>query len=196
MGIFADGVVFSTLLPDRRLNLAGTEIDSFWIGSVLVIVLTGLYTALGGMWAVAYNDAVQTVILITGSGLLTIYGLYTLGGWHELRQLCGSDMFNLWKPLIPPGVEEGYAPNSLLWIINNINFQYFSVLITIVSAVVMVAVSYLTQPPEYQKIESLTFGTATAEDRRQTRASWDWREVLASVVVVACILGAYLYFRG
>jgi SSS family solute:Na+ symporter len=461
VGIFAGGVVFSTLLPNLRLNLAGAEIDSFWIGSVLVIVLTGLYTALGGMRAVAYNDAVQTVILITGSGLLTIYGLYKLGGWHELRQLCGSDMFNLWKPLIPPGVEgtwapvlekdaagkivreawyfnsnfpwlgmaicapiiglwywctdqyivqralgapneqiarrgsifaavlklfpiylfiipgllcfalaksgkvpaltaalfqsdgqlvpegaqrafplmvrhllptglrgivvagllsalmgslagvfnacstlftvdlyakwkpkatqhqvvrtgrwatavmvlialawipvirgahglyeylqavqgylappifvvfffgvffkrlnakgcftamvvgfilgvfrmavdtpvtmklagfeEGYAPNSLLWIINNINFQYFSVLITIVSAIVMVGVSYLTQPPDYEKIQSLAFGTATAEDRRQTRASWDWREVLASVAVVACILGAYLYFRG
>ncbi len=36
------------------------------------------------------------------------------------------------------GFEEGYTPGSLLWIINNINFQYFSVLITIVSAVVMV----------------------------------------------------------
>ena len=37
------------------------HIDSFWIGSVLVIVLTGLYTTLGGMRAVAYNDAVQVV---------------------------------------------------------------------------------------------------------------------------------------
>ena len=43
------------------------------------------------------------------------------------------------------GFENGYTPGSLLWIINNINFQYFSVLITLVSAVVMVGVSYLTQ---------------------------------------------------
>ena len=85
---------------------------------------------------------------------------------------------------------------SFLWIVNNINFQYFSVLITIVSAVVMVGVSYLTQQPDYERIQSLTFGTATEEDRRQTRASWDWRELLASAVVLACILGAYLYFRG
>jgi len=38
--------------------------------------------------------------------------------------------------------------------------------------------------------------TATHEDRRATRASWDWREVLASAVVLAAILGAYLYFTG
>jgi len=110
VGIFAGGVVFATLLPEVRLELGGATIDSFWIGSILVIVLTGLYTALGGMRAVAYNDAVQTVILILGSGTLTIYGLYTLGGWEELRQLCGSDMFNLWRPLIPEGVEWTWAP--------------------------------------------------------------------------------------
>ena len=75
-----------------------------------VIVLTGLYTALGGMRAVAYNDAVQVVVLICGSALLTFYGLHKLGGWHELRDLCGSDMFNLWKPLTPPGVESTWAP--------------------------------------------------------------------------------------
>jgi SSS family solute:Na+ symporter len=104
VGIFAGGVVFGTLLPELHITIGGAEIDSFWIGSVLVIVLTGLYTALGGMRAVAYNDAVQTFVLILGSASLTVYGLIKLGGWHELRYWCGSDMFNLWKPLIPAGV--------------------------------------------------------------------------------------------
>ena len=67
------------------------------------------------------------------------------------------------------GYENGYTPGSFLWIVNNINFQYFSMLITIVSAVVMVAVSYLTPAPDYDRIKGLTFGTATAEDRRRTR---------------------------
>ena len=65
VGIFAGGVVFGTLLPELQINLGSVVIDSFWIGSVLVIVLTGLYTTLGGMRAVAYNDAVQVVVLIT-----------------------------------------------------------------------------------------------------------------------------------
>ena len=96
VGIFAGGVVFGTLFPELHLSLGGVEIDSFWIGSVLVIVLTGLYTTLGGMRAVAYNDAVQVVVLIIGSACLTFYGLHALGGWGELRRICGSDMFNLW----------------------------------------------------------------------------------------------------
>jgi SSS family solute:Na+ symporter len=484
VGIFAGGVVFATLLPEMQIVLSRSGMDpsalrsvlqtmhiynpethellinSFWIGSVLVIALTGMYTALGGMRAVAYNDAVQVLVLIFGSALLTVYGLVKLGGWHELRVLCGSDMFNLWKPIIPagvegswapvlvkneagkvvkeawyfnqafpwpgmlicapviglwywctdqyivqralgapneqtarrgsifasflklappylfiipglicfalaksgkvagleqvydpqtgqataaaqgafplmvkyllpaglrgivvagllsalmgslagvfnacstlftvdlyqkwkpgasqhqivrtgriattvmvviamawipviqgaqglytylqsvqgylappifvvfffgvfwkrlnakgclwsmavgfvlgiarmlldtpvtmklPGFENGYAEGSFLWIINSIPFQYFSVLITIVSAIVIVVVSYLTREPEYERIKSLTFGTATAEDNAKTRASWSWHEVAASGFILICILGAYLYFRG
>src|SRR5450432_4882115 len=74
VGIFAGGVVFATLLPEVHLG----SINSFWIGSVTVIVLTGLYTMLGGMRAVVYNDAVQVVVLIVGSALLTGYGLVKL----------------------------------------------------------------------------------------------------------------------
>ncbi len=460
VGIFAGGVVFGTLLPELRLNLGGMEIDSFWIGSVLVIALTGLYTVFGGMRAVAYNDAVQVLVLIVGSASLTFYGLHQLGGWSELRHWCGSDMFNLWKPLVPAGVEgtwapvietnaaghvvkqawyfndnfpwlgmlfcapiiglwywctdqyivqralgapnetvarrgsifasflklapvylfivpgmvcfalarsgkipelaamigpdghaipsvaqgsfpmlvqyllppglrgivvagllsalmgslagvfnacstlftvdlygkwkpgatqhelvrtgrlattvmvfiafawipviknahglygylqavqgylappifvvfflgvffkrmnaqgalwsmlvgfvlgifrmivdtpvtlglrgfqNGYAHGSFLWIVNNIYFQYFSVLITLVSGVVMVAVSYATSQPDYTAIKNLTFATTTREDKANTRASWSWMEVGGSALVVLCILGAYLYFRG
>ena len=460
VGIFAGGVVFGALLPELHVNVLGFDANSFWIGTVVVVVLTGLYTMLGGMRAVVYNDAVQVVVLITGSALLTGYGLVQLGGWQRLRELCGSEMFNLWKPLIPAGVEgtwapvvernaagvvtrqawyfngnfpwlgmlfcapiiglwywctdqyivqralgapdettarrgsifasflklfpvylfiipglicfalaksgtvpelaplagadgrpvaqqaqaafplmvkyllpsglrgivvagllaalmgslagvfnacstlftvdlyekwrpeatqaqivrtgriatavmvliallwipviqgahglynylqavqgylappifvvfflgvffkrvnaqgclwalvvgfalgvfrmavdtpvtlglagfeRGYPEGSLLWIVNNVYFQYFSVLITIVSAVVMLAVSYLTDAPDYRAIRSLTFETASDEDRRRTRAGWDAREVAASAVVLVAILGAYLYFRG
>jgi SSS family solute:Na+ symporter len=89
-----------------------------------------------------------------------------------------------------------YAEGSFLWIVNNINFQYFSILITLVSAVVMVAVSYLSPEPDYRRIKSLTYATATAEDRAKTWASWDWRDVVSSGLILLCILGAYLYFRG
>ena len=89
-----------------------------------------------------------------------------------------------------------YPEGSFLWIINNINFQYFSILITIISAIVMVGVSYMTAPPDYPRIENLSFGTITAEHRAASHASWGWREVAASAVVLAVILAGYLYFTG
>ncbi len=448
VGIFAGGIVFSVLLPEMKLG----PLDSFWIGSILVIVLTGIYTVAGGLRAVAYTEAMQTVVLVMGSVLVTIFGLQAIGGWSELRAICGSEMFNLWKPLVPANVEATWAPvkeagrmawyfndnypwlsmlfcapviglwywctdqyivqralgapnerearrgsifaaflkllpvfifiipgmicfavavhgenqvisgtildengqvirdpaqkafpllvanvlpvgvrgivvagllaalmsslagvfnasatlftmdfylkihpnvsqerlvwigrvatgvmvliglawipviqggkglydylqgvqaylappifvvffmgvfwkrlngpgclaalvvgfllglfrlaidtpvkliegfkyseGSLLWIINNIFFQYYSILILIVCAVVMVMVSYATTRPDYQKISGLTFGTITDKHRQESRSSWNAVDVIASVVVVAAILAAYLYFRG
>ncbi|MCH7825755.1 MAG: sodium/solute symporter [Acidobacteria bacterium] len=106
VAIFAGGIVFSVLLPNMRLG----PLDSFWIGSILVIVLTGLYTILGGLRAVAYTEALQTVVLVTGSVLVTFFGLQALGGWGELRSIVGSEMFNLWKPLVPDGVIGTWSP--------------------------------------------------------------------------------------
>jgi len=102
VGIFAGGVVFSVLLPEMRLDLGGITLDAFWIGSFVVVVMTGLYTTIGGLRAVAYTDTLQTIIFIVGSALVTVFGLIELGGWGKLQAACGSDMFNLWKPLVPP----------------------------------------------------------------------------------------------
>ena len=89
VGIFAGGVVFGTLMPELSLQLGGYTFNSFWIGSVAVVVLTGLYTVVGGMKAVAYTEALQTFILVLGSLLLTVFGLNALGGWGELRATLG-----------------------------------------------------------------------------------------------------------
>src|SRR5437762_3569049 len=91
VGIFAGGVVFAALLPEVHLTLGGLSLNSFWVGSIAVVLLTGAYTVAGGMRAVAYADAVQTVILVVGSGLLMFYGLSRLGGWHQLRATLDPD---------------------------------------------------------------------------------------------------------
>jgi len=127
VGIFAGGIVFSVLLPDVRF----IGLDSFWIGSFLVVILTGLYTILGGLRAVAYNDVIQTIVLIIGSALVTYFGLQALGGWGELKNITGSEMFNLWKPLVPAGIESTWAPvresGRMAWYFNT-NYPWIGML--------------------------------------------------------------------
>lgn len=127
VGIFAGGIVFSVLLPE--LNFLG--MDSFWVGSILVIILTGLYTILGGLRAVAYTEAMQTVVLVFGSILVTIFGLNALGGWDALREIAGSEMFNLWKPLVPDGIASTWAPiketGRMAWYFND-NYPWLGML--------------------------------------------------------------------
>ena len=94
------------------------------------------------------------------------------------------------------GLFKCYPEGSFFWIVNNINFQYFSILITVVSAVVMVVVSYMTPEPNQHQIQGITFATATEEDKAATRASWNKWDVIGSAAIMACILFAYIYFTG
>ncbi|MDZ7717733.1 MAG: sodium:solute symporter [Balneolaceae bacterium] len=119
VGIFAGGVVMSVLIPE--LNFMG--LNSFWIGSILVIIFTGIYTALGGLRAVAYTEAVQAVVLVLGSLFVLFYGLQAVGGWAQLVDIVGPEMFNLWKPLVPDGVASTWAPvntgEEMAWYFND-----------------------------------------------------------------------------
>jgi solute:Na+ symporter, SSS family len=94
------------------------------------------------------------------------------------------------------GYENGYSYWSFLWVVNNIYFQYYSVLITLISLIVMVVVSYATAPPSEAQLTGLTYATITPEQRRESRASWSAIEVIGSAVVISAIVGAYLYFNG
>ena len=127
VGIFAGGIVFGVLLPD--LNFFG--LNSFWVGSIVVIVLTGIYTISGGLRAVAYTEAIQSVVLVVGSFLVTLYGLEALGGWDELKTVLGSEKFNLWKPLVPEGVDGTWAPvlteTRMAWYFNS-NYPWVGML--------------------------------------------------------------------
>jgi SSS family solute:Na+ symporter len=84
------------------------------------------------MRAVAYTEAVQTIVLIIGSALVTFFGLQALGGWAELRSIVPSDMFNLWKPMVPHGLQSTWAPvrdaHQMAWYFND-NYPWLGMLI-------------------------------------------------------------------
>lgn len=96
--IFAGALVFEVLgIP-------------FWTGAIITVVATGFYTVLGGLKAVIYTDMVQAFILILGTVVVSIFGLYQLGGWDGLIDTLSvasleegkptvSQFFNLWRPM-------------------------------------------------------------------------------------------------
>src|SRR6476469_6945657 len=106
VGIYAGGVVFRALLPE--IHFLG--MDTFWIGSILLIVLTGIYTIIGGLRAVVYTETLQTFVKIIGAIMVTYFGLKARGGWDKLKEIGGSEMFNVWKPIVPAGTESTWAP--------------------------------------------------------------------------------------
>ncbi|HTY00418.1 MAG TPA: sodium:solute symporter [Bacteroidota bacterium] len=89
--IYAGAVVFNVFLG----------ID-FWTGAILLIIITGIYTVFGGLHAVMYTEALQAIVLLVGSIILTIAGLSKIGGWDTLVGLVSKDHLNMFLPMSHP----------------------------------------------------------------------------------------------
>ena len=85
--IAAGGIIFTSILG----------ID-FWYGAIAIVIITGLYTAVGGLKAVVYTDTFQLFVLIGGTLALSYYGLEQGGGWGTLKQHLPDSYTHLWRP--------------------------------------------------------------------------------------------------
>lgn len=89
--VYAGGIVIASIL----------NID-FWTGALSTVVLTGIYTVLGGMRAVVYTETLQAIVLVFGAGALTFIGLNEVGGWSGLRESLEPGYLNMWRPASDP----------------------------------------------------------------------------------------------
>lgn len=105
--IFAGAVVFEAIGFD------------FWIGAVVIVLSTGIYTVMGGLKAVIYTDMIQMFIMIFGAIAITILGLKAVGGWNEVTTTLSPEFFSMWKSMQDPefpwtGIVFG-APILAIW---------------------------------------------------------------------------------
>ena len=82
--VYAGGIVFKQVFGIESIF----GIDFFWISAVGLVVLTGIYTTLGGMKAVLWTSVLQTPILLIGSLAILVIGLIKLGGWSQMMEIC------------------------------------------------------------------------------------------------------------
>ncbi len=55
-----------------------------YTGIVVVAVLTGIYTIIGGLMAVVVTEAIQTVVLVLGAAVITYFAWDKIGGWEPM----------------------------------------------------------------------------------------------------------------
>ncbi|XP_074198103.1 sodium/mannose cotransporter SLC5A10 isoform X1 [Camelus bactrianus] len=56
----------------------------FYLCTVLMLAITALYTIAGGLAAVIYTDALQTLIMVVGAVILTVRAFQQIGGYEQL----------------------------------------------------------------------------------------------------------------
>ena len=59
-------------------------IDALLFFIIIIGVLTGIYTMMGGLLAVVLTESAQTVLLIAGAMVITVVGFMRVGGWGGL----------------------------------------------------------------------------------------------------------------
>ena len=73
-----------------------------YTSAIVIVLITGLYTILGGLSAVIYTDLFQMFILIIGSITLTLIGLHQVGGLTNLMATTPVDFWSMFKPVTHP----------------------------------------------------------------------------------------------
>lgn len=84
--VYAGGLVFQQVFGIDTL----WGIDFFWIAAIGLVLITAIYTVLGGMKSVLYTSVLQTPILLLGSLIILVLGLKELGGWDEMMRICSA----------------------------------------------------------------------------------------------------------
>jgi SSS family solute:Na+ symporter len=74
----------------------------FWTGAIILVVITGIYTILGGLHTVMYTEAIQAIVLLLGSAVLMVMGLQRVGGWDNMIASVPKEQLNMFRPLSDP----------------------------------------------------------------------------------------------
>lgn len=88
--VYAGGLVFQQVFGIKEL----WGIDFFWIAAIGLVLITALYTVIGGMKSVLYTSVLQTPILLLGSLIIVVLGLRELGGWDEMMRIARATPVN------------------------------------------------------------------------------------------------------
>jgi len=81
-----------------------------------------------------------------------------------------------------------------LYTFADVNFLYFCVYLFLVCIAMMITVSIFTKPPSYEKLKGLTYATTVLEDKQASRASWNKKDVVLSVIILVIIALVMIYF--
>ena len=86
--VYAGGLVFQQVFGIESVNIFGAQVDFFWVAAIGLVIITAIYTVIGGMESVLKTSVLQTPILLIGSIVILVLGFKELGGWQNMLDLC------------------------------------------------------------------------------------------------------------
>jgi len=119
--IFAGAFAIQTILGYQTIDLPlFGQTDFFWFSALFLVVTTGIFVILGGMKSVLWTEAMHVPVLLTGSTVLLVVGLWKIGGLDALRA-ANPETIHLWRPLSTTAATQGFPgflfdPSTTPWL--------------------------------------------------------------------------------
>ncbi|MCI0365595.1 MAG: sodium/solute symporter, partial [Phycisphaerales bacterium] len=175
-GVFNACSTLFTIDMYQKVRPKSSQKQLVWVGRMATTAMV----LLGLMWVPVISEAkglygyLQSMSAYLGPPVFVVFfgGVFfkRLNAAGCFAALVIGFALGLWRLAIDTpialaweGYTKGYAPGSFNFIINNMYFQYFSLMIFLVSSAVMVGVSFATRAPSEAKLSGLTYGTLSDE---------------------------------
>ena len=95
-----------------------------------------------------------------------------------------------------PMIASGQVIDNFMFAFATVNFSHMAILMFIFSIVLCITVSILTSPPDYSKISGLSYGTLTANHRKENSESYDTVDVILSIILIIIVVSILSYFTA
>ncbi len=93
--LYAGALVLMLFFPDLSL----------WPTCAAMAIFAGIYTAAGGLKAVAYTDVLQAIVLLIGSTILSILVFQEFNfSWSQVKAAVGEEHLSLIRPMDDPAL--------------------------------------------------------------------------------------------
>jgi len=99
-------------------------------------------------------------------------------------------MFRLVLVIFQKFLPEG----GLLYKIAAVNWLHFCIFLFFLTLAIGFIITLFTKKPSKEKIQGLTYGSATPEQIKETRDSWNKWDVIHTLIIVGVIVVFYIYF--
>ena len=93
-------------------------------------------------------------------------------------------------------LSDSLPSGSFLHFIGTVNYLSFGAWFFVFCIVTIIGVSLATAHPHEEKVLNLTFGTVTPEEKKKSRATFDWKDIAVSLFVVLVVVFVMIWFNG
>jgi SSS family solute:Na+ symporter len=166
------------------------------IATVVVVVLGVLWIFVIQRMGKSLYNYIQSVQSLLAPAIAAVFLLGIC--WKKTSPKAG--MWTLIAGLVLGGtrlvtmIVNPQSHNVFTFIFNELNVYAFCVWMFLFCCLLLFIITKCTPKPSEEQIRGLCFGTATPEQKAETRASWGTWDIIHTCIILAFTVAFYIYF--